>query len=68
MIMQIKIPIITIAFVPVPIQTMISGPKAILGRLFNTIKYGSKTRLAEGIKNNMIAIIVPMFSLYGEIL
>lgn len=47
---QIKIPIVTIAFVPIPTQIMINGPKAIFGKLFKTTRYGSNTRLNGVIK------------------
>ena len=40
----ISISIATIDFVPTPIQIINTGPKAILGRLFSTTRYGSSMR------------------------
>ena len=39
---QISIPIVTIAFVPIPTQMIMSGPRAIFGSEFKITKYGSR--------------------------
>ena len=56
---QISTHIVTIAFVPAPTQIIISGPRAILGRLFKTTIYGSKTFLNFSLHHKSIAIKVP---------
>ena len=47
-IMQIKIPMVTMALVPAPIQIIISGPSAIFGKLFKITRYGSSTLRVKG--------------------
>ena len=49
----------TIDFVPLPNQTIIIGPKAIFGREFRTIIYGSDIRLRFSDHHKRSAMIVP---------
>ena len=45
--------------VPAPTQIIITGPNAILGKLFNTTKNGSDTFDINGDHHKIIAIINP---------
>ena len=45
-----------IALIPAPTQIIIIGPKATLGKLFNTTKKGSDTLDAKGNHHKMIEI------------
>ena len=49
----------TIPLILVPAQIINIGAKAVLGRAFKTIKYGSNILSIVGIKNNIVAIIKP---------
>lgn len=60
---QIKIPIVTMAFVPIPTQIIMSGPRAIFGKLFKMMIYGSKTLFSGEIENKIIAQTVPIMVL-----
>ena len=51
--------IVIIALVPAPTQIIITGPKAILGRLFNTTKNGSDTFDKNLEDHKIMAIIIP---------
>ena len=55
-----RIPIVTIAFVPIPTQMMMSGPREIFGRLFKITRYGSRTLRSGFIKNNVTATTKPI--------
>ncbi len=55
----IDIAITIIAGIPAPTQIMITGPNAVLGRLFKTTKKGSDTLEIKGDHHNIIAIITP---------
>ena len=52
-------PMTIIAPTPGPIQTMKTGPSAILGRLFKTIKMGSIILASLGIHQSSMAMAVP---------
>ena len=53
-------PIVTIAFVPIPTHMIMSGPSAILGKEFRIMIYGSRTFFSGGITYNIIATTVPI--------
>ncbi len=55
----IKTAIKTMALLPLPNQTMIIGPSAILGKLFNTTMYGSKIFLALSDHQRASAMVYP---------
>lgn len=48
-----------IAGIPAPTQIIITGPKAIFGKLFKTTRNGSETLEMNGDHHNIIAIIEP---------
>ena len=55
----IKTVINTMALLPVPHQIIISGPRAILGKAFNTTKYGSLMRRAASLHQSNRAMVYP---------
>ena len=52
--------IVIIAGAPAPTQTIITGPKATLGKLFKITKYGSATLDKKSDHHNKQAISVPI--------
>lgn len=56
---EIDSAITIIAGVPAPTHIIITGPKAILGKLFNTTKNGSETLDKNLDHHSIIAIIIP---------
>ena len=56
---EIAIAIKTMARVPAPARMMITGPRAIFGRLLSTTRYGSLTRDTNGLHHSRIASSTP---------
>ena len=54
-----KLRTVIIAGIPAPTHIIITGPNAILGKLFNTTKNGSDTFDIKGDHQRIIAIINP---------
>ena len=46
-------------FMLAPLHIIIMGPKATLGRLFNTVRYGSNTLARNLFHQSIMAIIIP---------
>ena len=59
MINDIKRAIMIIDFMLEPLQMIMIGPKATLGRLLITVKYGSRTLDKNLFHHSIIAIIIP---------
>ena len=57
--MKLILRTVIIADIPAPTQIIITGPNAILGKLFNTTKNGSDTFDMNGDHHKIIAIINP---------
>ena len=57
--MKLILRTVIIAGIPAPTQIIITGPNAILGKLFNTTKNGSDTFDINGDHHKIIAIINP---------
>ena len=57
--MKLILRTVIIADIPAPTQIIITGPNAILGKLFNTTKNGSDTFDINGDHHKIIAIINP---------
>ena len=52
--------IIIIDLIFAPKKMIIIGPSAILGRLFNTVRYGSTTLYIKLFHHNIIAVTIPI--------
>lgn len=57
--MKLILRTVIIAGIPAPTQIIITGPNAILGKLFNTTKNGSETFDINGDHHKIIEIIIP---------